>query len=69
VPVVITWEAVLGICAVVGLICGANALYVQYAIRAAVDDLFVRLNGRYVRAELCIERHSEHSRRLAALEE
>ncbi len=65
----LTWEAITGLCAVLALICALNGLYVQYAIRRAIDDLFVRLNGRYVGSTVCVERHGEHARRLDALED
>jgi hypothetical protein len=65
----ITWETVVGSVAVLGVVCGANAMYVNYSISRAVDNLFLRLNGRYVRSELCTERHADHGRRLDCLEE
>jgi hypothetical protein len=69
----ITWEALVALCALITLLCGALALYVRMALSASLLEFehrfFERLNGRYIKAELCEARHRETERRLTKVEE
>jgi hypothetical protein len=68
----ITWPALAALTVLVGAICTAFAVYVRMSIKAALVEsenrLFTRLNGKYVGAKLCEERHHESERRLLSLE-
>lgn len=68
-PHIDIWSAMAGASAVMGLLATGGALYVRYVVRQALAEFLDKLNGRYVRAELCVERHSESSRRLTVLED
>ncbi len=50
----VTWEAVTAVCAIVALIEAVQIKVIQGMIRTEINAL----NGRYVRAELCCERHN-----------
>jgi len=72
----ITWEALIAICAALTVVAGGMAAYVNYAVRSALlnfeSRFFERLNGRYIRREVCEERHgacrNEIDRRLVTIE-
>ena len=73
----ITSESLIAMAAIVGLLSTGLGVYVHYAVRAALlafeSRFFERLNGRYIRREVCEERHgacrAELGRRLMAIED
>ena len=68
----ITWEAVVALCAFTSIVVGALFAVTRMIVSSALLEFehrfFERLNGRYIKAELCVERHQESERRLAVLE-
>ena len=53
----ITWEAAGVICAIAAVIMAGQMKLTQLMIRDEVARAITKLNGLYVKAELCKERH------------
>ncbi len=66
----ITWEGLAALCAFVALIgaglFGAMKMMLNAALLDFEHRFFERLNGRYVKTELCVALHREIDRRLEA---
>jgi hypothetical protein len=69
----INWEALVALCALLSLVSMALAVYVRMMLSSALLDFehrfFERLNGKYIKSELCVTKHDAIERRLEQLEE
>ena len=68
----VTWEGLGALCALIALVAAGFAIYVKLTVAQSLLDFehrfFERLNGRYIKAELCTTMHREIDRRLAHIE-
>jgi hypothetical protein len=54
----ITWEAALALATIAAALIGGQVKLMQWMIRSEIGRAIDALNGKYVRSELCTERHS-----------
>jgi hypothetical protein len=68
----ITWEGLIALVAAGTALCGLSIFVNKLMISAALDrfevKLFERMNGRYMRSEMCFVLHKETSERVTKLE-
>ncbi len=65
----LTWESILAISALVTVITAGLATYVRLTIRAEFQTLLKELNGTYLRSTLYAVSEKETERRLGKLED
>jgi hypothetical protein len=63
--ILISWQAIVALCAFVGLCSAGIGLYV----RAALGDFLDKLDRRFVLCPICETRHSDCERRIQTLEQ